>query len=212
MPSRDTRMTFKNLRFKNKTDPLLAQPLTYTLINGPETSFVSMLPSTASSLLCQAALEQDSLGWDNFLFDRMTALCARAQQQYFDYTTPTPNNHHGSGWMRRLISRVYEMVHEVWLYPNSVVHETIEDKLNKQALRKLNEEIDRFYSIGSENICPTHRHLFDEGITATKERPARQKKYWIRTLQVSLDYRKHVEENMFVGMRTIMRRWAMNPD
>ena len=79
-------------------------------------------------------------------------------------------------------------------------------------LNKLNQEIDRLYSLGGDLVCHAHQYLFDEGIDATKERTARQKKYWIRTLQVSSEYRKTADENMFIGMRTIMRRWTMQPD
>ena len=61
-------------------------------------------------------------------------------------------------------------------------------------------------------MCHTHRYLLDEGIYVTKERNVRQKKYWVRTLQVSSDYQKNADENMYVGMRTLMRQWALPPD
>ena len=104
------------------------------------------------------------------------------------------------------------MVHAVWMFRNSVVHEAVEEKLTQKMLDKLNQDIEHLYSLGAEAVCPVHRYLFDEGITATKERTARQKKYWIRTLQVSSEYRSNVEKNMFIGMRTIMRRWTLQPD
>ena len=111
----------------NKTDPNIAQTITYTLINGPETSFVSMLPLGVSSLVKLAAQEQDIIGWDNFLFGRMSTIWSRAQQQYFDSITSNRNDHFGSGWLKRLIPRVYDMVHAVWMFRNSIVHEAVEE-------------------------------------------------------------------------------------
>ena len=196
----------------NNTDPNLAQVIIYTLINGPNTSFSSMVPSTASPLIKQTAIEQDILGWDNFLLGRMTSTWAQAQQQYFDCVSSNTNAHHGLGWMKRLIARVYDMTHAVWLYRNSVVHAEVEANMNQKTIDKLNNEIDRLYALGKYHVCHSHRYLFDEGVSITKERSAKQKKYWVRTVQVSSEYHKQAEDNMYVGMRTLMRQWAMQPD
>ena len=114
--------------------------------------------------------------------------------------------------MSRLIPRVYEMVHHICMYRNSIVHKNVEEKLNRQAVDKLNSEIDRIYDLPIAVFCHTHRYLIDEGIHATKARKVRQKKYWVRTLQVSLEYQKQADENMYVGMRSLMLQWATFPD
>ena len=171
-----------------------------------------MVPSSASQLLSIAAKEQDQIGWHNFLVGRISSAWGMVQQQYFDAHTTNPNAHHGRCWMKRFIPRIYELVHEVWLYRNSVVHNAVEEKLNQQELRKLNIEIDGLYAQGASKVCHTHRFLFDEGMEATKQRSVRQKKYWVKTLTASLAYKTHAEENMYVGMRNIMRQWTLQPD
>ena len=157
-----------------------------------------MVPPTASSLIHKAAQEQDVLGWDNFLLGWITSTWALAQQQHFDVYASTTNAHLGNAWMKRMISRVYDLVHDVWMYRNSVVHTAVEEKLNQQEFNKLNLEIDRIYSLGKHRLCHTHRHLMDEGIVVTKEKNVWQKKYWVRTLQVSSHYQKNADENMYV--------------
>lgn len=171
-----------------------------------------MVPAAASSLLHLAAREQDQLGWHNFLVGRISSAWAQAQQLFFDTSTTNPNNHHGRCWMKRFIPRIYNMVHEVWLYRNSVVHEAVEEKLNRQELQQLNIDIERLYEHGAQKVSYSHRYLFDEGIEVTKNKSVRQKKYWVKTLQASLEYNLHTEENMYAGMRTIMKQWTLQPD
>ena len=85
------------------------------------------------------------------------------------------NNHHGSGWIRRLVPRIYELVHEIWMYRISIVHEAVEEKLNRQELKKLNGDIEKLYLLSRTNVRPTHRNYFEEGLTATLARTVREK-------------------------------------
>jgi len=40
----------------------------------------------------------------------------------------------------------------------------------------------------------------------------REQKYWVRTIQLSRAYVKEAEQNMFIGMRNVMKKWAKPPD
>ena len=196
----------------NHGDPHIAQTIIYTLINGSQTKFVDMIPTAASSAIRIAAQDQDCIGWDNLLVGRIASSWVVAQQQYHECTSSNPNEFHGITWMGRFISKLYEAVHAVWMYRNGIVHECVEEKLNQQELRKLHAEIDRLYALGPSAVRHNHRCFFTEGIESTKNKSVRQKKYWIRTLQVSADYQKNCSENMYVGMRAIMQQWALYPD
>lgn len=68
------------------------------------------------------------------------------------------------------------------------------------------------YTLDSNGVRPSHRYLFKEGIKMTKSKTVLQKKYWVCTLRTSADYQTYVEENMYVGIRTLMQRWARPPD
>ena len=129
---RHTRISeFHQWLLDNNTDSDIARTMVYTLINGPSTKFVDMVPSTASSLIYQAAHEQDLIGWDNFLVGRIAEKWSCAQQQYHNKTSSNPNEHHGISWSGRCISHIYTMVHSVWMYRNGIVHELVEEKLNR---------------------------------------------------------------------------------
>ena len=197
---------------ENHGDPHIAQTIIYTLINGSRTRFFDMVPATALSVVRQAALDQDIIGWDNLLLGRLASSWSVAQQQYHDRLSSNPNEVHGINWLGRFISKLYDTVHDVWMYRNGIVHECVEEKLNQQELRKLHEEIDRLYALGPAAVRHNHRGFFEEGIEFTKWKSVRQKKYWIRTLQVSVEYQKHSTENMYVSMRAIMQQWALQPD
>ena len=197
---------------QQNTAPDIILTISYTLINGKDTSFVEMLPLNASAVVRKAAMEQDAIGWDNFCVGRISLTWALAQQQYHSMHASNPNPMHGHCWASRLISKIYDVVHDVWAYRNSVVHEHVEEKLNQRELNDLHQRIDNLYNLGPTYVRAQHRYLFNEGIDITKQRKVRQKKYWVRTLQVSMEYHKYMEENMYVGMRSLMLQWARPPD
>lgn len=100
----------------NNTNPNIIQTVIHALINGPATSFSSMVPIQASSIIQKAACEQDCIRWDNFVVGRLSLSWAQAQQQYFDSISSNPKDHHGSGWLQQFILRIYDMGHKIWMY------------------------------------------------------------------------------------------------
>ena len=56
------------------------------------------------------------------------------------------------------------------------------------------------------------KHLLQRGLTSVLSATIREQKYWVRTLRLSHAYILETEQNVFVGMRSLLRKWAKPPD
>ena len=81
--------------------------------------------------------------------------------------------------------------------------------MKKKALQK---EIRNQFRLGPDGVRGTDKQLFSRGLTATLSTSIREQKYWLRTVRLSRAFILEAEQNMFVGMRSIMLNWAKPPD
>ena len=101
---------------ENRGDPHMARTIIFSLINGVQTKFVDMVPPTALHIIRQAATEQDVIGWNNILVGRLAKSWVVAQQHYNVRTASDPKDTHGLSWVARLISKIYDTVHDIWMF------------------------------------------------------------------------------------------------
>ena len=78
--------------------------------------------------------------------------------------------------------------------------------------KALEKEIKKQFRLGTDGVRGNDRHLLHRGLTAVLSATIREQKYWVRTLRLSRAYILETEQNMFVGMRSLLRKWAKPPD
>ena len=131
---------------------------------------------------------------------------------FFTQHTSDNNPFHGKSWSTRIISQIINIVYQIWIKRNEVIHKKVQGNLNEIELAKLHQKIKDLYEKGPTYVQTRDRHMFDEGINRTMQRTIRDKKYWIRTIEVSMNFYNENNTNMLAGMRRIMLQWTDNSD
>jgi len=73
----------------------------------------------------------------------------------------------------------------MWSHRNQILHQKEEEHLNLQQSKKLENEILSSYSIGSSNVMPIHRYMFEEPVSSILSKSVSDKKYWLLTILAS---------------------------
>ena len=83
--------------------------------------------SAFSTPACQAAaVEQDSISWQNFTEGKLSKWWRQLQALYY---WDRASRQSATRWVMGLVTRLLEMVHDIWKYCNSILHEHDEQGL-----------------------------------------------------------------------------------
>lgn len=111
------------------------------------TSFASQSKGTA----VQAATEQDTIGWYHFIKGKVAKAWEQTQHSY--YMTKGLSKS-GRSWAAGLVTQLYTLVHNQWLYRNGVLHETDAQGLRIKEGEALENSINTQFELGIDGLDP----------------------------------------------------------
>lgn len=195
-----------------RTDPKIVTCIIRCLRSNGELSFLTTMRSMSVSedyLTC--ANLQDQIGYENFWFGRIATTWRNLQRTYLEQYY-SDRRYSADAWVKHLISKLYRVCRNIWRYRCERVHGRDKKRASKREKKALRKEIKLQYQLGSDGVLASHRELLTKTQTQLRKESIRYQKYWVQTLKASRIFFEEAENNMFVGMRDVMRRWAFVPD
>ena len=193
------------------TDPCISQCFKYVLDHNGTISFEdAMNRYTLCEEYLDAARYQDRIGFDNMLMGRLTKHWKRLQSHYLSLMFPR-NRYSAEAWMKRLIYQLYKRMKTLWKNRCDIVHRADGKAVSKRERQALKKEIKQQYALGTQGLRADDRGKLSQPMSAVLAYSIRNQRYWIRTLKNSRIFMEDMENNMFSGMRSIIRRWASLP-
>lgn len=200
---------FQKWMKQNSMDPDMIHIITQTISPQQPTSFASNVPQFLhGSKLHEAALDQDRIGWMNFLRGRITKKWTQAHQYHLNQS----NYNISQTWTKRFVLQIYKLSHAVWSGRCKMVHDHDELTIHDNEIHRLNDEIETEYALGTRNIRQKDEYLFDKTLEEILEYSLKEKKLWLLNVEASRQYVETCNKNMYDGMRSIMREWQLPLD
>ena len=196
---------------EQRTDPLISQCVDSVLRQDGNLSFkTAMTNLTLDSNYLHAAACQDIIGFKNFIIGRVSREWKHLQAQYLIRTYPD-KRYSAIAWVKRWVYRIYKRMGDLWKNRCDLVHKMEGKEISRREKRALKLEIKQQYALGKDGLRANDKELLDRPLSKVLAFSAKNKKYWIRTLQNSRIFVTDFESNIYSGMRSVMRRWASVP-
>ena len=134
----------------------------------------------ASPTITAAALDQDAIGWMNFIEGRISLEWCMAQSHFY---ASIGSSRTSCWWAEELVQNLLAMVHKMWIARNDVAH-TIDDKGHKiKDGLAMGADIDEQFMLGYEDLMCRDFHLIDIGRPALDRRSAGEQWAWLHSIQ-----------------------------
>lgn len=149
--------------------------------------------------------EQVGIGWDKFIYGFVSNELVIHQAEHY---RTIGSRKSGNTWAGKLILQVWNLIHNLWLGRNEVLHQ--KDTINSISGETLLDiEIEREYDAGCENlptvIHPSYRHTKQQLLAQSTE----YKKGWLLMVKESLEI---AEYSIFTSSHALRRWIGMHPD
>ena len=90
-----------------------------------------------SPMMRKLAVEQDLIGWREFMEGMMSRQFYVIQQEYLSRTAGHLN---GKDWVKKFISQILQITHSQWIYRNVTLHDKAGGSLRKQSMERMRSE------------------------------------------------------------------------
>jgi hypothetical protein len=193
---------------KSQTHPILIQMILRRLAqwrsNTPYTPVTHILSPTIQA----AILEQDSIGWWNFLLGRMSSKFAPIQQSYYESQS---SQRGGNTWLWALMCECIFLSFTMWEHRNNIRHNTLTPRA-KAELEALQQRVLDECAKGTGTLLPQDHHwIQDKEELLTMD--LQDTKTWLLTVTLARRaYRAQVRINRerFRRSQDFMRNWLNN--
>ena len=156
------------------------------------------------------AQQQDDIGFFNFLFGRVAKSWATLQDQYLLANFPK-KRFSADVWSRRWVYQLYKRMQMIWKYRCDIVHQKDGKGVSRRQRKILRNDIELQYQLGPNGLRAKEKDFLLKPIASVLHSSIRNQRYWICTMKSSRSFMTDYENNMFSGMRNVMRRWASVP-
>jgi len=151
-------------------------------------------------------VEQNDIGWKNFMFGFVSVRWGALQQEHYDRCN---SRRSGAKWIRDLIPQMWEIVWSQWLHRNSIVHSNHETT-GDRPMDAVDQDIHTEIALGEPHRCPPHLRRFFRGpLNRLLRMNALDRRLWLTTAQRL----RHLVTSLLVDhdglstQRRTMRRW-----
>ena len=134
----------------------------------------------ASPTITAAALNQDAIGWMNFIEGRISLEWCTAQSHFY---ASIGSSHTSCQWAKELVQNLLAMVHEMWIAHNDVAHAIDEKRCKIKDGLAMDTDIDKQFVLGYEDLMCRDFHLIDIGRPAIEQRSAGEQRAWLHSIQ-----------------------------
>ena len=168
--------------------------------------FASQCPAQSQPSIIAAATDQDSIGYCNFLLDRILAKWKKAQQLYLDLAYPD-DKYTGGQWAAGLIRNMSLYTKLIWTRRSKEIHEDDDVRWKEQKELTLDTSIRNLYVLGINSVACEERFLFDIKVATLLRLPITAKSQWIDAVTAAQDFFEKRTQLEIEIMRRFMERW-----
>ena len=112
----------------------------------------------ASPIITAAALDQDAIGWMNFIKGRISLEWCTAQSHFYASISSSRTSHR---WAEELVQNLLAMVHKMWIAHNDVAHAIDEKGCKIKDVLTMDADINEQFMLGYEDLMCHNFHLAD---------------------------------------------------
>ena len=127
----------------------------------------------------ELAMEQDTIGWDNFTEGKISCVFRKLQHEYL---VSIDSRKTALQWTSQLISKLLLLVHSQWIYRNSVVHKRTRDGLKKKERAYINSKIHQQFALGDSMLEKNDSFLLGTTTQDILALSGVEKKTWLRAV------------------------------
>ena len=99
----------------------------------------------------------------------------------------------------------------IWKRRCEIVHGSLGKEISKRERKAVRKEIRLQYTLGNVGVRAGNKELLEIPKSKVLSSSLRYQRYWVRTLKTSRTYMEDFENNMFSGMRSVIKEWAKIP-
>ena len=127
-----------------------------------------------------AALDQDAIGWMNFIEGRISLEWHMAQSHFYASISSSRKSRR---WAKELVQNLLAMVHKMWIARNDVAHAINEKGCKIKDGLAMDTDINEQFMLGYEDLMCRNFHLIDIGRPAIDQRSAGKQWAWLHSIQ-----------------------------
>jgi len=120
-----------------KTDPMLQLHILAHLRSWSN-SRIRQVPRIGSPIIRQALVDQNNIGWSNFMLGRVSRRFSEAQELYYRFLK---NRKTGKRWTIALITKLQEVAWDMWQHRNHILHNEPHPSHHGTELEEANSQI-----------------------------------------------------------------------
>jgi hypothetical protein len=154
--------------------------------------------SNATHNILEAAEEQDTIGWQNFLEGKISKQWRELQEQHYNASFSVRS---GDKWATDMVTRLLEFTHDIWEYRNSVCHERAANGLKRKEAEALEQDILEEFALDVTNLSRRDQHYIRRGLQDVQAMSASDKQAWLRGVRIA---RKSSVPNSLRRQRSMM--------
>ena len=155
-----------------------------------------------------AVLDQDDIGWYNFLMGRPSRRWRDVQQRYLEGLKRINT---GKSWVQALIKKVWEVSWDMWDHRNKVRVNTV-TRADLREIEHLNDQITEHFSEGTLGLGPQDHHWFDKPLLHVLGYDLDHKAQWLESVELArtrFDNRHEDEAPSIRRQRELMEAWML---
>jgi hypothetical protein len=143
------------------------------------------LPQTAiPQVVMDAMMEQDSIGWNNFVSGFISKKWVVIQQAYL---SDIGSMRSPILWISRFQKRIWEIPWQLWQHRNEFLHNDGKTIHFKEAAA-INNEIRKELNISGHGLPDKYQHLFQLSLEDRLKQPIEIKRDWLMSVWVARDH------------------------
>jgi hypothetical protein len=131
--------------------------------------------------LNRALLEQNTLGWYNFLMGKVSVRWQEVQQKYYEWLK---RRNTGKAWVKALIQKVWEISWSMWDHRNDVRLNTV-SPADRRRISDLNHKITAEFEHGTDGLGYRDHHWFAKPLAHVLEYDKEHKAQWLESVDLA---------------------------
>ena len=153
-----------------------------------------------------AILEQDDIGWYNFLMGRPSARWRDVQHRYYEWLQ---RRNTGKAWLQALIKKVWEVSWDMWDHRNHVRTTTTTPAMRRE-IENLNEQIVEQFEEGEAGLGQQDHQLLAKPLAHVLGLDLDHKSQWLESISLARIWfvnQHEVESPSLRHQREFMASW-----
>jgi hypothetical protein len=140
--------------------------------------------------LQHALLQQNTIGWYNFLMGKVSSRWQDVQQKYFEWLK---RRNTGRAWVKALIQKVWEISWDLWDHRNEVRLSSL-SPTNQRLIEDLNAQITAEFASGIQGLGTRDHHWLEKPLAYVLTYDKEHKAQWLASIDLARDRFEHRRE------------------